>query len=38
MAKAKFKVVENTANYNITLQTDLNVKSHLRSINNSVVL
>lgn len=36
MAKAKFKVVENTANYNITLQTDLNVKSHLRSINNSV--
>ena len=37
MAKAS-NCSENTANYNITLQTDLNVKSHLRSISNSVVL
>ena len=35
-ANAIFKVNENTANYNITIKTDLNVKSHLRSINNSV--
>ena len=35
-ANATFKVNENTANYNITIKTDLNVKSHLRSINNSV--
>ena len=35
-ANATFKVKENTANYNITIKTDLNVKSHLRSINNSV--
>ena len=35
-ANATFKVKENTANYNITIKTDLNVKSHMRSINNSV--
>ena len=35
-ANATFKVKENTANYNITIKTDLNVKSHIRSINNSV--
>jgi len=35
-ANATFKVIENTANYNVTIKTDLNVKSHLRSINNSV--
>ena len=35
-ANAIFKVKDNTANYNITIKTDLNVKSHMRSINNSV--
>ena len=35
-ANAIFKVNDNVANYNITLKTDLNIKSHLRSINNSV--
>jgi len=35
-ANATFKVNENTANYNVTIKTDLNVKSHIRSINNSV--
>ena len=35
-ANAIFKVKDNPANYNITIKTDLNVKSHMRSINNSV--
>ena len=35
-ANAIFNVKENTANYNVTIKTDLNVKSHIRSINNSV--
>jgi hypothetical protein len=35
-ANAIFKVKDNTANYNITIKTDLNVKSHMGSINNSV--
>lgn len=35
-ANSKFKVIENTANYNFTIHTELNVNSHLRSINNSV--
>ena len=35
-ANATFKVNKNTANYNVTIKTDLNIKSHLRSINNSV--
>ena len=35
-ANAIFKVKDNTANYNITIKTDLNVKSHMRSINNSL--
>ena len=35
-AKSNFKVVRNVANYNVTLQTDLNVNNVGNFINNSV--